>query len=210
MTKLLVIDTETGGLDPRACGLTEVAAVVAEHNGDWNLSIVETFVRIIKPTEGLAYEPRALEIQHRTIDDLRSQGQEEYRALSDLSGFLRKHFPNAGKALHFYAHNAPFDLDFLKAAFERNGYDRSNLPFNFMPRCSVQLYRWLADCEGRTIYTAKLESVCGHYRVKLSPEEQHTAAADVLATAYCVGHMMRAMQGMKTNDVPAPVALSLF
>lgn len=207
--KILVLDTETGSLDARTGGLTEIAAVVAEHSGDWNLSIVDTFVRIIKPSEGLVYEPRALEIQHRTLPDLHREGVYENIALHGLEVFIEKHFKCQSKALHFYAHNAQFDLDFLIAAYMRNG-KRDSVPFNFMPRCSVQLYRWLADCEGRTIYTAKLESVCEHYRVKLSPEEQHTAIADVVATAYCVGHMMRAMQGMKTNDAPAPAALSLF
>lgn len=98
----------------------------------------------------------------------------------------------------FVAHNAPFDLGFVRKAADQAGVD---LPIE-QPLCTLRLSRAL-DPE-RTM-SHKLTDVCERYGVSL--DRPHDALADAEATAAILPHLLRA-HGVQTEDqlaaLPAP------
>jgi len=106
-TRLIVIDTETGGFDASKNALLSVAAVDSLDN--------EAFTAIIKPNPEWICEPKALEKNGFTLDFLEKNGRPERDVIQDLALWLgtRRFSVMAGC-------NVAFDLGFLRAAFERN------------------------------------------------------------------------------------------
>jgi len=106
-TRLIVIDTETGGFDPSKNALLSVAAVDSLDN--------EAFTAIIKPNPEWLCEPEALAKNGFTLDFLEKNGRPELDVMQDLALWLgtRRFSVMAGC-------NVAFDRDFLRAAFARN------------------------------------------------------------------------------------------
>lgn len=106
-TRLIVIDTETGGFDPSKHALLSVAAVDSSDN--------EAFTAIIKPNPEWICEPEALAKNGFTLEFLEKNGRPELDVMQDLALWLgtRRFSVMAGC-------NVTFDRDFLRAAFARN------------------------------------------------------------------------------------------
>ena len=106
-SRLIVIDTETGGFDPSKNALLSVAAVDSLDN--------EAFTAIIKPNAEWICEPEALAKNGFTLDFLEKNGRPELDVMQDLALWLgtRRFSVMAGC-------NVTFDRDFLRAAFARN------------------------------------------------------------------------------------------
>ena len=106
--RLLVLDTETGGLDPERHALLSVAAVDSQDN--------EAFTAIIRPHADWLVEPEALEKNGFTLDFLEKNGRPEREVLQDLNLWLRSR-----RGTLLAGQNIAFDRDFLKAGFARHG-----------------------------------------------------------------------------------------
>lgn len=192
---VIVIDTETGGLDPSVHGLTEIACVLARHPDDWRrVDVEDRFSVLIRPNPRLRYEPKALELQHRTLADL-AAGTTEDCALLMLYGWLRgvmRICPDA----RVWAHNADFDRRFLLAAHDRLNLGASDEEYVVLPiptdwRCSMQLWRDLRTGGVHDQSRSGLDIVMAHYGLSVPVDRRHTATADCEVTAQAVGCMMR-------------------
>jgi DNA polymerase III epsilon subunit-like protein len=106
-THLLVVDTETGGLDAEKHALLSVA-VVDSVDG-------EAFHAVIRPDRNLITDAQALEVNGFTMEYLDGHGVPERDAMGDLCLWLgsRRDGVLAGC-------NVPFDAAFLRAAFLRH------------------------------------------------------------------------------------------
>lgn len=125
-TRLIVIDTETGGFDPSRNALLSVAAVDSLDN--------ESFTALIKPSPEWICEPDALAKNGLTLDFLEKNGRPERDVLQDLALWLgtRRFSVLAGC-------NVAFDRDFLRAGFARHG-----LSWSLGKMVDLQAAAWLA------------------------------------------------------------------
>lgn len=190
MPTFFTFDLETGGFDPNTCGITEISAVVVSTKPDWTEPrVTEHFTRYIALEEGLTYTDEALAIQGRTLDDIQ-EGQDLGSALRDLHRFVSRHFI-APRRCSPWAHNAAFDMSFIRAACDRWTTD---MPFNGAFIDSMALFRALRFAGHHDEYSAKLDNMTRAFGITLPEDLRHTAHGDVLATAHSIAHMMHLIQ----------------
>jgi DNA polymerase-3 subunit epsilon len=106
-TRLIVLDTETGGLDPARHALLSVAAVD---------SAGQSFYEVVSPAPEWIVEPEALAINGLSESFLRDEGQPESIVMHDLAMWLKD---RPGTILA--GCNPSFDFNFLAAAAARQG-----------------------------------------------------------------------------------------
>ncbi len=192
--KYLVFDLETGGLDERECGITQIAAVVAEGDpGRPGVSIAERFAVTVNPEPGMRYEPKALELCGLTAEALEA-GEDVSYAIQGLASFVAREFGEARKCTPC-AHNSEFDMRFLSAACERQGLP---MPFNRAHVCTMQMFRALRFAGYHDCYRATLDDAMRVFGVAMPEDERHTALGDVEATAAVLVAMLRAIRKGQT------------
>jgi DNA polymerase III epsilon subunit-like protein len=117
MSKILFIDTETGGLDPEEHSLLSVGLVIWE-NGELIKDL-----EILITDEVITFTPNALSVNK--IDFLehmkRALGKKE--AISRIMDFCKIHFPENEK-ITIAGHNIKFDVQFLKKLFGQEGFSK--------------------------------------------------------------------------------------
>lgn len=123
------IDLETGGLDPKLCAVTQIAAVAFTMSPGL-CDLHDTFNALICPDPELYFCQRALTVQGRDLPDLRGAGAEK-DVYDEFCGFCRRHGSGG-----LWAHHAPFDEAFLSAVADRTGLPG---PARGQVRCSKQL-----------------------------------------------------------------------
>ena len=115
--KICYIDTETTGLDAKTCGIIQLAAIM-EIDGE----VVSEFETKIRPFDGCSISTEALAVSGAKLEDLDGFPQ-EWEALRAFLEWLGKHvskFDKSDKAF-FSGYNTPFDIEFVRKFFERNG-----------------------------------------------------------------------------------------
>ena len=115
--KLCYIDTETTGLDAKRHGIIQLAAIM-EIDGEE----VSTFSEKMRPASTCAADTSALEISGNTIEMIKTYRPESevYRNFVEWLGQFVGKFDKLDKAF-FCGYNSPFDVEFVRALFERNG-----------------------------------------------------------------------------------------
>jgi DNA polymerase III epsilon subunit-like protein len=144
--RFISLDTETGGLDPKVHGITEIGAVAFDLDPK-NPSAsrnVEEFGVVIRPNMDLAYTPYALQLQDNTLEYLEEYGVSEREAWVGFAAFLQKHLGNKWQG-HIVAQYSEFDHGFLAALAARCG-DAELLPVGKRCEwlCTKNLFRLLS------------------------------------------------------------------
>lgn len=115
--KICFIDTETTGLDAKRHGIIQIAAIM-EIDG------VEAgrFETLLRPSPTCACDHKALEVSGHTVEEIKGFKPEAdaFREFMDFLGAHISKFDKADKAI-FSGYNAPFDNEFIRQLFERNG-----------------------------------------------------------------------------------------
>lgn len=158
-----IIDVETTGLSPKQDRIVELAVIRVDETG----GIIDQWSTRLDP-EGPVGATHIHGITQSDVD-----GQPKFR---DLATSLALHL--AGTAI--VAHNAPFDLAFLRAEFRRAGWDVPWLP----AYCTLDGSRdYLPTLDRR-----RLADCCGAVGVPL--EGAHSALGDARATAGLFSHYL--------------------
>ena len=125
----VVLDCETGGVDPQRHALLEVAAVALHYEGE-RLVPMEPWHYHIAPFEGAKITEESLEVtQIKPYHPFRF-ALKEVDFCSDLSIKVNNLVREKGcRRAILVAHNAAFDLSFIQAAYARSGCLRS-CPFH--------------------------------------------------------------------------------
>lgn len=110
--KIIVFDTETGGLDPLQDSLLQVGIMVCE-NGE-----VLDKKRINIVHERYSVTPYAMKVNK--IDLATHTGSTPAEAVAEITEFVKKHFKKPAQVL---GHNVPFDVGFMKELFKNSGVD---------------------------------------------------------------------------------------
>lgn len=193
MSKTVVFDVETGGLDPERHAVIQFAAVVVDSN--WQeVDSMEVKVRF-DPTEA---DASALEKNRYNADVWEREAKPVAQALSLIDAFLRRHsdmqkVSRAGKpyrVARLCAHNAKFDGDFLAAWFKRAGLFCPAACFEALD--TLALARWSSLRSPSAPRDHKLASLCEWLGVPL--EEAHDALADVRATVEVARRLLPQMR----------------
>lgn len=197
--KQVCIDTETGGLDPKVHGLTEVGLVAFDYDPKNPLycHIIEEQSIRVEFNPLLSYTPYALDMQDRDYND-NSGAVSESQTCSAIFAFLERHLGHwnteddyRGKIIAQYAE---FDYGFIKALFDRDpAYAEKKL---FDVRCSWVCMRHLmrflcsigaCDCSGDS-----LKTILTYYNIpRNDTEKEHSALGDARVSVIAYLHMLQ-------------------
>lgn len=174
-TEFVVFDIETTGLSAKSCGITEIGAVIYK-----NGSVTDVFETYVNPGMPI---PAAI-TRLTGIDDSTVAGApDEKQAVSDFLSFAD------GRML--IAHNAGFDVSFIRRVAEQHGLKFSNPYLD-----TVSLSRYL----NKTLKKHTLDALGEFYR--LGEFNHHRASDDTRMLAKIFGCMVARMEsdGIKTID----------
>lgn len=166
--RFVVFDTETTGLNP--AGRDEIVQIAGMRIVNGRLLTGEVFDTLVNPGRKI---PPASTAVHKIEDTMVVDAP-------DIGA--------AGQAFHDFcegsvlvAHNAPFDMAFL-----RKSQDRIGARFGQPALCTVLLSAVLFDHTG----DHTLDALCDRFGVDLPAELRHTALGDARATAQVFLHML--------------------
>ncbi|MSU91462.1 exonuclease [Rhodobacteraceae bacterium 2CG4] len=174
----VVFDTETTGLEPASGDRIVQIAGVRIVNG--RLLRGERFDALVDPGRPI---PPASTLVHRITDDM-------VAGAPDIAA--------AGRAFHEFcagavlvAHNAPFDMAFLKAEQRRIGR-----AFDNPVLCTVLLSSVLFG----EAAAHSLDALAARFGIEIPPERRHTALGDALATGQVFCHLVALLraEGIET------------
>lgn len=172
-TKLVVVDTETGGLRADRHALLSVAAVDSDG---------ESYHALIRPSAEWIVEDEALKLNGLSLDFLRDAGRAESFVIKEFLDWIAKR-----KGSIFAGANPAFDVAFLEAAAKR-----SNVEWRAGRTLDLRAAAWLAyETRGLALQVGKdgnpklsLDSIAGALGFSRSGEK-HDALEDALLTMAC-------------------------
>jgi len=181
--KLIFIDLEVGGPNPKRHPIIQLAAIAV----DERLDVLEAFEAKIhfNPKCANAYSLRK-NSYHPGV--WAKEAQEPKVVAKEFAKFLRKHasvpvLSSKGECYEvaqLVAHNAAFDGPFLLEWFERLGV---YLPANRQFLCTLQLALWQFAISGeKPPANFQLATLCAHFGVPFHAAKAHDALGDVTAT----------------------------
>lgn len=186
MNKIIFIDTETGGVNPEKAALIQLSGIIRIDKKD-----VEKFNFYIKPFENSEVTEKALEVQGRTLEDLKTDKYvEEKEVYKQFIKLLDKYIDKYDRTDKFIVagYNVRFDVDILKAFFQRHG---NNFLFSYLdssmldPLYSIRLLQ-IAEVLP-VLENNKLETWCKHFGIEL---KAHDSLEDIEATKKLIGKLI--------------------
>jgi DNA polymerase III epsilon subunit-like protein len=175
----IVVDVETGGLDPRSSALLEIAAL--------DMRTDEEFHQYVLPRPGSEVHPRALEVNGLTIDKLRSLGAvSEQDAVREFCSWI-----SAFPSYIFAGANPKFDWGFLSEAIRRWEID-CRLDYHCYDIQTIALLHHEQGKISLPVYNGrpspKVDNLIKAYRVRdLREDGIHGGAIDVMMEANILG-----------------------
>lgn len=167
--RFAVIDTETTGLETDSCRLLQVAVVIATGDG----TIERQWSSYVRRRHWRPGRLGAWHIHGITRRQLRT-GLPLAEVLATVADMSRD--------ATVLAHNAPFDLGFLRAEAHRMGTE----PLDGPAVCSLRLSRSL---DPDRIKSHKLGDIAA--RTGVEPARVHDALADAVVTAQVLPHLLQ-------------------
>jgi DNA polymerase III epsilon subunit-like protein len=194
--KLLFVDLETGGLDPKKHPITQIAAIAVNEE----LEAIEAFEVKVRFDERKA-NADSLRKNHYHPGVWAREGMAASVAAKGFADFLRRHasvpmLSAKGESYHvaqLVAHNAAFDGPFLFEWYEKQDL---YLPAKRLLLCTMQLAMWQFWTTGSISPASfKLQDLCQHFGVPFHAAKAHDALGDVTATL----QLFRAMNERKAK-----------
>ncbi|WP_339004251.1 3'-5' exonuclease [Fusobacterium polymorphum] len=186
MNKIIFIDTETGGVNPEKSALIQLSGIIRIDKKD-----IEKFNFYIKPFENSEVNEKALEVQGRTLEELKTDKYvEEKEVYKQFVNLLDKYVDKYDRTDKFVVagYNVRFDVDILKAFFQRHG---NNFLFSYLdssmldPLYSIRLLQ-IAEVLP-VLENNKLETWCKHFGIEL---KAHDSLEDIEATKKLIGKLI--------------------
>lgn len=172
----VVVDVETGGLDPQRHALLQLAAVVIRADEEGALHPVETHTCHVEAFPGAEIDPKALELNGIVPDHPLRMAVPERQALKKVFDPIRREVRETGcKRAVLVGHNAFFDLAVVNAAVERANYRRN--PFHPFSCFDTATLAGLAH--GQTVLAKAVEAA----GLGWDAREAHSAIYDAEKTA---------------------------
>jgi DNA polymerase III epsilon subunit-like protein len=177
-TRLLFIDTETGGLDPLRCSLLSLGLVA------WQEGAVlgSTEIFISEPT--IAVDSEAQSIHGIDVDWLRSHGLTPTTAVETIEAFTTFHFgrPDVCGTVPVAGHNVAFDIGFVKRLYRLAGADYDRV-FSHRTIDTAGILRFLTIAGILQLEGASSSAAFEYFGIGFLDHARHSALGDAKATA---------------------------
>jgi len=180
----VVFDTETTGLSPR--GGDEIVQIAGLRIVNGRILHGETFDTLVDPGRSI---PAASTRVHHISEDM-------VAGAPDITG-AGKRFHDFCRGAVLVAHNAPFDLAFLRLKEEVIGRRFDNPVL-----CTVLMSAGLFDHSGQHT----LDALCDRFGVHIPPEARHTAMGDAVATAEVFIRMLSMLEAKGVTTLGGAIA----
>jgi DNA polymerase III epsilon subunit-like protein len=176
--KYLVIDTETGGLNPEKNSILSVAGVLWEPG-----KTVEPIFDFYVKEHFINVEEAALKVNKIDMNKVH-RADEPYIVVKKIQNSLNERLGSDRKAIQLVGHNVAFDIAFMKRLYKFAGLeDNFNKDFRSraMDTCSILEFLMLSGkvdgfrASGDTLFKAG--------GVLVEEKDRHTALGDAMATA---------------------------
>lgn len=172
----VVVDVETGGLNPATDAVLQIAAVILRMGEDGRIAPVATHTTHVEAFEGANLDPKSLEFNGIDPDHPLRMAVPEAEALRQMFRPVREEIRAVGcNRAVLVGHNAWFDLGFLNAAVERCGIKRN--PFHPFSSFDTATLGGLAY--GQTVLARAVKAA----GLGWDPREAHSAIYDAEKTA---------------------------
>ena len=179
MPRLLVFDTETGGIDPDAHSLFDIGATVWEDG----IATAEFQVFVAEPTLRLTLD--AMAVNKIDLEVHRGRAVPPAEALARFHAFVATQFEHelaAGEKVVLVGHNVGFDVGFLKRLYRDCAGDFDAF-YSHRTMDTAAIIRFLGLAGLLSLPGAGLEGALAYYKIEVPPEDRHTALGDAKATA---------------------------
>ena len=189
MTKLLVVDTETGGVDPDRHSILSVAAVV------WEDGALGAEIEILIAEPDLTVTARALEINRIDIVAHSRRAVPPAEAMAQLQAFVDEQFDserNKGERAVLVGHNIGFDVGFLKRLC-RMAHDDFGALFSHRVLDTASILRFLSLAGRLPESAAASTNAFAAFNISVKDSERHTALGDARATALLLTALVRSI-----------------
>ncbi len=172
----VVVDVETGGLQPEQDALLEIAASTIQMDAKGCFSLKSTVSAHIEPAAGLTLNPDSMKINGINLDSPFRFAVSEKQALTKVFDWVKEEIKQAGctRAI-LVGHNAHFDLAFLNAAIRRTQISKS--PFHLFS--CLDTVSLSALMFGQTV----LAKACMSAGIEWNASDAHSALYDTEKTA---------------------------
>ncbi len=180
-TNYVIIDTETGGLDPSHHSLISVGLVSACGTRMDEFIVRET---------PLVSDPRSMAIHGISPTTIEEQGL----APSDAVDRFESFFKSMEGPVLLVGHNVSFDLSFIKRLYrlasrpESRKISHRSLDTHTMLWTGIQLGIFPS-----TVNTS--DGAFNHFQIEPPADKRHTALGDAIATQKLVSSIMNAFEG---------------
>ena len=178
----VIFDTETTGLNPQVDEICQIAAVRVV-NG--RIVPGERFDMLVNPGRLI---PAASTAVHHITNEMVTDAAPVAEALARFHTFA------AGSVL--VAHNAPFDMSFLRRRETEIG-QRFDQPILDTVLCSAILYGQSAD--------HTLDALCARLHIQIPEADRHTAIGDAIATAEAFRKMIPMLEAADLPNLGAVI-----
>lgn len=174
--KIIVIDTETGGLDAEQKSILSLGAVILD-----NGSITDEFYTVIREDK-IIYDAQALKVNGFTVSEIERDGVSPSEALDSFMSFLSRN--NLANRATLAGHNVGFDIGFLKRLFRLAGREKVYDKCFSYRTVDTQSVAQLLQMAGRiTVKSTSLDSLCAACGITIREGSDHNALEDARATA---------------------------
>lgn len=166
---VVFFDTETTGLDAQSCQIIELAAIRIEQTDHGTLRVADSADVFIKLPEGQKIPEKITELTGITDEMLEAEGITEAEAAARFTDMIR------GLPALLVAHNAQFDLLFIREMLQRHVGDGKKLLEVADYLDSLTVYK------DRRAYPHKLANAIVAYKLEDKVKNSHRAIDDVAA-----------------------------
>jgi len=176
----LVVDTETGGLDPEKNSILSIAGVLWEPKTKIN-KVFDLYIK----EDDINVEEAALKVNKINLAMINEVGLSPLEAVRTIRTTLNSSFGPDRSPIQLVGHNVSFDVGFIKRLYRLAGEDFSQ---DFRDRaidtCSILHFLIISGkIKSNRASADVLFEAAG---VFIPEEERHTAMGDALATAFSI------------------------
>lgn len=178
--RLVVIDTETGGLDCTIHSILSLAAVI------WNDGNIEAKFQVIIREPQMSTTFEALRVNGFTHEIIENEGVSALTAVQSLQNFFLAN--DVRSRITLAGHNVAFDVGFLKRLYRLAGISEKEYRkmFSYRVLCT-QTAALLLEAAGRCDFkSTSLNALCKYFGIVIRENEEygrHDALEDATATA---------------------------
>jgi DNA polymerase III subunit epsilon len=178
LDSILIIDTETGGLDPNQHSILSLGFVTWDQQQQQEFFVLE---------EQLLTTPRSMEINQIDLQWLKKNGKSPIEVCEQIDQFLST--VNATRPLMLVGHNISFDLAFLKRLYHLS---HRSFPDDFSHRSlDTHSLLWILAQQGRIPWQAcSSDGAFQYFNVSPPANLRHTALGDAIATRHLLVKIM--------------------